>query len=427
MATISWVIMKHHKKADGTFNPKIRIIHNRSVAYLPTQIFTPLVRFKRGEATGTPTDGNIIDSLNDRVKELRNVLNTHADIIDCCENAKSVVSFLEKKMNESKNLDFLIFAASYVDGMKNNGGKVTASCVLSNLRNYVGGDILPVRILTSAFLRDFEAWLGTPRQVTINGKLRLRQPLRDSSIQTYMNVLQTIYNRMLQTYNDYETGDIVITKNPFVKYSPKRNIIYKKKAVDAAVIRMIANYQPPNPGSRSREFARDMFILSFCLAGMNLADLLTCDNYSSGRLEYCRMKTKNKKKDRAFISLPVPPEAQQVFDKYRDPEGKRVFDLYKTFDTMLDAHQCIGYGMKAMCKDLGIEPITFYAARHSFATIARNDCSVSMEDVALCLTHRSGFNMTDTYVKPDFSRVDQVIRKVMDFVFGKEGAALSTI
>lgn len=427
MATISWVIMKHHKKTDGTFNPKIRIIHNRSVAYMPTQIFTPLVRFKRGETTGTPTEGNIIDSLNDRVKELRNVLNAHADIIDCCENAKSVVAFLDKKMNESKNLDFLIFAASYVDGMKNTGGKGIASCILSNLRNYVGGNSLPVRNLTSTFLKNFEAWLGAPRQVTINGKSRIRQPLRDSSMQTYMNVLQTIYNRMLQTYNDYETGDIVITKNPFVKYSPKRNVIYKKKAVDAAIIRMIANYKPSKPGCKSREFARDMFILSFCLAGINMADLLTCDSYLSGRLEYCRTKTKNKKKDRAFISLPVPPEAQQIFDKYRDPEGKRVFDLYKTFGTLVYARQCLFYGMKAMCKDLGIEPITFYAARHSFATIARNDCNVSMEDVALCLTHRSGFNMTDTYVKPDFSRVDRVIRKVMDFVFGKEGDALSTI
>ena len=58
-----------------------------------------------------------------------------------------------------------------------------------------------------------------------------------------------------------------------------------------------------------------------------------------------------------------------------------------------------------------------HAARHSFATIARNDCNVPMEDIALCLTHRSGFDITDTYVKPDFSRVDRVIRQVLDFVF----------
>ena len=58
-----------------------------------------------------------------------------------------------------------------------------------------------------------------------------------------------------------------------------------------------------------------------------------------------------------------------------------------------------------------------HVARHSFATIARNDCDVSMDDIALCLTHRSGYDMTDTYVRPDFSRVDRVIRKVLDYVF----------
>ena len=61
--------------------------------------------------------------------------------------------------------------------------------------------------------------------------------------------------------------------------------------------------------------------------------------------------------------------------------------------------------------------VLFHTARHSFATIARNDCNVPMEDIALCLTHRSGFDITDTYVKPDFSRVDRVIRQVLDFVF----------
>ena len=55
--------------------------------------------------------------------------------------------------------------------------------------------------------------------------------------------------------------------------------------------------------------------------------------------------------------------------------------------------------------------------RHSFATIARNDCGVGMDDIALCLTHASFYRVTDTYVKPDFSRVDRVIEKVVDYVF----------
>lgn len=60
-----------------------------------------------------------------------------------------------------------------------------------------------------------------------------------------------------------------------------------------------------------------------------------------------------------------------------------------------------------------------YAARHSWAAIAGNDCDLSMDDVAMCLNHKSGYDITDVYVKKDWSRIDRADRKVIDFVFGK--------
>ena len=36
MATVQWVIFKHHKKSDGTYNPKIQIIHKSLSAYIPS-------------------------------------------------------------------------------------------------------------------------------------------------------------------------------------------------------------------------------------------------------------------------------------------------------------------------------------------------------------------------------------------------------
>lgn len=423
MATISWVILKHHKKADGTYNPKIRVIHKRTTAYVATQIFTSFVRFKRGETTGTLTDGNIEDSLNDKVKDIRRIINTYDYIIEECENAKAVVNFIDKKMNESRDLDFLSFAEEYINKMEDNGSKRTAVCMIANLRNYVDSDNLPVKRLTSSFLTRFEAWLRTPRTLVINGKKRKKFPIKDSSIQTYMLKLQTVYNKMLLQYNDYELGDIVIPGDPFKRYSPPNPGASAKKAVEASVIRKIASYSPSDKRrSQKLQYVKDMFILSFCLAGMNPIDMFTCNTYRNERIEYCRTKTKKVKKDNAFISVPVLEEIRDIFDRYQDKDGKRVFCFYKIFTDLIDMRKTLVYGMKALCIDLGIEPMTFYAARHSFATIARNDCAVSMDDIALCLTHTSGHNITDTYVKPDFSRVDAVIGKVMNYVFGeKEG------
>lgn len=423
MATISWVIFKHHKKADGTYNPKIRVIHKRTTAYMATQIFTSFVRFKRGETTGILTDGNIEDSLNDKVKDMRRIINTYDYIIEECENAKAVVGFLDRKMNEAKDIDFLSFAEEHINKMEDNGSKRTAVCMLANLRNYVDSDSLPVKRLTSSFLTRFEAWLRTPRTLAVNGRKRKKFPIKDSSIQTYMQKMQTVYNKMLLQYNDYELGDIVIPGDPFKRYTSPKTNVFVKKALEAPVIRKIAAYSPSSKRrSQKLQYVKDMFILSFCLAGMNPIDMFTCNTYRNGRIEYCRTKTRNIKKDNAFISVPVPEEIRDIFDRYRDKNEKRVFCFYRIFRDLMDMRKTLVYGMKAMCIDLGIEPTTFYAARHSFATIARNECNVSMDDIALCLTHASGHNITDTYVKPDFSRVDRVIRKVIDYVFkGKEG------
>ena len=49
-----------------------------------------------------------------------------------------------------------------------------------------------------------------------------------------------------------------------------------------------------NPGSRA-QLARDTFILSFCLMGMNSVDLFSATNYKNGFIKYNRTKTKDRR------------------------------------------------------------------------------------------------------------------------------------
>lgn len=416
MATITWVVFKHHRKADGTYNPKIRVYHNGSTAYIPTQIYTPLVRFKRGNTMGTITDGAIQDVLNDRVKEYRQLLNTCC-YMDNFETAREVVDFLNRKLEQQGDLDFIVFLKDLLASVPANGSRNVYQFLLSNLVAYVG-EKLPVRKITPAFLRGFEGWMLSDHQII--GQQKKRKPLARSSVKTLLERMQTTLNKMKERYNDYALGDIAIPGDPFKAYKfAGEDIVFKKRAVSAEVIRAIAEYIPGKARGRSAAvLARDMFLLSFGLAGMNMVDLMTCTDYVDGRINYQRTKTRAHKRGGSFISVPVMPEVRPLFDKYRDPSRKRVFRIYQFFSNNNCLRSTIATGMRTMCKDLGIEPVTFYAARHSFATIARNDCNVPMDDIALCLTHRSAFNMTDTYVKPDFSRVDHVIRLVLDYVYG---------
>ncbi|MDR1202070.1 MAG: transposase, partial [Tannerellaceae bacterium] len=57
------------------------------------------------------------------------------------------------------------------------------------------------------------------------------------------------------------------------------------------------------PGNNRFNLAKDVFLLSFVLVGMNAADLYWCDNCKKNRITYNRIKTKNRRADKAEISI----------------------------------------------------------------------------------------------------------------------------
>lgn len=96
MATVQWVIFKHHKKSDGTYNPKIQIIHKSLSAYIPSGVNTECVRFRKGHSSGSVTDSSIEDSLNDKVRKIRAILNEKEEIISEMDTAKEVKDYVLK-------------------------------------------------------------------------------------------------------------------------------------------------------------------------------------------------------------------------------------------------------------------------------------------------------------------------------------------
>lgn len=425
MATVAWVVLKHHKKTDGTFNPKIRINHNRSTAYIPTGIYTPLVRFKRGSSTGTITDGSILDSLNDKVSSIRKIINLNEEVVEQCDNAKTLVEYIERYISRQNiEIDFIAFSREYIALMPKPGTRIAHSTGINILSHYLvettGKSYLPIKKLTSRFLLKYESWLRSDRVATVKGKSRKLPAMKDAGINHYMVSIQVVFNQAKKVYNDYELDDIIIKGDPFKAYKIPEIKRTAKRAITKEDILKIYNYVPPKDW-RTDALARDLFLFSFMMAGMNAVDIYNCVVYKDGRIEYCRKKTTDRKRSgNAFISVPVVPEIMPILEKYRDKIGSRVFGFYHQYTTNFDLNVALHRGLKMIEEATGIPNLQFYCARHSFATIARNDCGVSMDDIAFCLTHSSGHDITDTYIKPDFSRVDEVIRKVVNYVFGEE-------
>ena len=424
MATVSWVVFKHHKKSDNTYNPKIRISHNRTSSYISTSIYTELVRFKRNSASGTITSEKIKEELDGLVREYRQIINEHQDVVNECETSKDIVAMIERR-KQRKEIDF---ARMFIGKTPNEGTKTVKTTGINSLCHFLnhknGNEKLLIKDLTSRFLREYEAWLRQERYITVRQNKTAKQAyktikksaLNDTGIHSYMGIIQSVFNAALLHFNDYEKGDIIITNDPFKVYTIPAVLEAKKRAVDVDIIRKIYNYSPINKRKRTTMFTRDIYILSFLLAGMNAVDMLNC-RMVNGRIEYERQKTKDRRKDNAFISVYVHPLALPIINKYRDLSGKNLFDFYKRYSNVRNLTKGIHRGMRSLCEELGIDYIQFYSARHSFATIARNECDISKDDISLCLNHSSGKTVTDTYIKQDFLRIDKVINKVVEYVF----------
>ena len=419
MATVQWIVFKHHKKSDGTYNPKLQIIHKSLSAYISSGINTEFVRFRKGHSSGSITDSSIEDSLNDKVKRIRAILNEKEDIVSGMDTAKEVKDYILRILEAGSEIDFLKFANEYKDTIKNKSTQAYNETRINALTEYViektGKPILPISKITYKFLKDYENWLRTTNRKSKKAN-DAKSGLSENSINSYMGAISTIFNAAKKKYNDYDTGDMLIKNDPFKVYSPPKLEATKKRAVEKEIIRKIYDY---HSDKEVPQMTRDLFLLSFFLCGMNLADVYDCKPFAD-RVEYTRKKTRDHKKEKPYLSLVIHPMVKDLIDKYRDKEGKRGFCFYQMYSNMPAFHQAVRRGIDVLRKELGIPDLTYYVARHSFATIARNKCGISKDDVSLCLTHESGNSTTDTYIDIDFTIVDNVINKVIEYVFKED-------
>lgn len=79
----------------------------------------------------------------------------------------------------------------------------------------------------------------------------------------------------------------------------------------------------------------------------------------------------------------------------------------------------IDLGLKDVAKIAGVtEKITTYVFRHTFATIAQNNCGASTELVGFALNHASAHKITEGYITKDYSPINTLNSAVLEFVFG---------
>ena len=150
---------------------------------------------------------------------------------------------------------------------------------------------------------------------------------------------------------------------------------------------------------------------------MNAADLYEVEAGSlvDGRITYNRRKTRNRRADQAEISVKVEPEAAELIQRYRDPSGVKLFDFYHRYGTVGSFEANLNKGLKKVGPAIGVEGLEFYAARHTWATLAVNQAGVDKYTVHQALNHvDDSMRNTDMYIKKSYDGNDLANRKVLD-------------
>nr|DAV62378.1 MAG TPA: integrase family protein [Caudoviricetes sp.] len=396
MATFKATIFKDRQRPDKTWNVVIRFTHTRKVRYISTTMY---VTRKDITASFKIKNANVLDRCNELIKTYReriSELNLEFNDIDI----DTIVSYLKQK-KDKRGISFTDFAnkwiySSTIKGIKNY------KTALNALYSFVGRDNILCEEINVKTMKAFEnALKDRPRAQSL-----------------YPNCIKTIFNAAKEYYND-EDNDIIRIKHSLDKYKPVEQNIAEKRALDVETIRRIFALPYDNikvKGKSNRhDMALDCFRLSFCLMGMNSADLYYADRLEDNTIIYDRMKTKDRRRDKAEIQVKITDYIKPLVEKYKGKE--RVFNFYERFTTMESFNRAINIGLKEVGKDLGINRLQFYAARHSMATIAVNEVGISKYIVNDMLNHTDqSLKITELYIKKDFSHINEANVKLLDYV-----------
>lgn len=333
------------------------------------------------------------------IEEKRRELQERLDLLQLDAIGRTTMDageIAERITAKKEELDFFAFAEEWLAKTSIKGKKNYAT-MLNSLEKYLGRRKLPFKSITYRTLEGYE--------------LYLKEKPRAQSM--YLGFIRHLYREAMRRYNtDYDT---IIQNDPFLRYRvPKQQI---KKGVRALTLeQLLAIYDYKGRAHSRAQLARDCFILSFSLMGMNSVDMYEAREIKNNTIKYNRAKTQDRRSDNAYIEVRVHPVIQELIKRYKGTD--RVFAFSKRYGISADFNRAINIGLKEVGKELGIDNLQFYQARHTFATLSRNLMHFSKSDVDEALNHVGSYDIADIYIAKDFTIINNNNFKLLDKVFG---------
>lgn len=253
-----------------------------------------------------------------------------------------------------------------------------------NNKYYKSNDFIVGKI-NGAYIYNLESFMKF--ESCYNGKIGIK----NNSVVKYFKNLKTIFN--------YGIKMDLIDKNPFNKYDGK---IKTTEAVFLTNEELLQIEKKVFPFERL-EKVKDIFLFS-CYTGYAPVDAckLTKDNIIKDSDNVLWLKT-NRQKTGTKANVPILPAVINIIHKYEDKEAGLIPKI---------SNQKMNAYLKEIADIVGLNKnLTWYVARHTFATTVTLGNGIKIENVSAMLGHTT-IRQTQHYAKVLDSNVSNDMKKI---------------
>lgn len=367
---------------EGTYPVKIKVYFQGKPKYYPTGICMS-TKEELEEVLESKSKKNI--EIQDIIgKELSRILKNVDILVE-----RGTFSFSNLNNMLGKNIggtlnEMISAKIKELENEEKFGTSAFYKGTLSLLKRYMKHDV-PINEVTVEWLNGLEKFiLKTANQTTVAMNMR--------NIRATMNIAKQV-------------GVIRESDYPFGrgKYQIKEGS-GKKKALNKKQLKAIAEY---SDGNMTTEFYRDLWLFIYFCNGLNVADLISLkfSDIQNGEISFIRKKTKDRTRDVKRIYAAITPEMYSIINKWGNDPKKSVyiFPFLKPGDSAWEHEKkkknltkLINKRMKMIGEKLNLGKITTYVARHTYATVLRNE-GVPISIISPMLGH-SSVTTTEIYL-----------------------------
>lgn len=407
MPTFKPVVSAHQRRADGSYNIKIRVTHRRVSRWLATNLTAYPSDLTR---TLNIKNKSLEYRCNDLIREMRSCIEDISTFVLNEKDVDWVVDYIKKKMKGDEfHLDFIAFGREYIAATKTVGNTAQAyKSSLNTLVRFLGRESIDINEITHAMLIQLMDYVDkTPKMCKGRESTKMKLEGGGQSSRIVMK-LSHIYQKAKERYNDEDAGIFNIPRNPFANLPTKFPASTTgQRALSQELMQTIILAE----ASEADRIALDVFVLSFCLMGANLADLYEAKP-QQGKWLYNRRKTRSRRDDKARMEVDIPAEAEVIIERLRDGDEWWLGKLHKRCSDISNATHYVNKALRRWGETQGMPDFTFYAARKTWATIARK-AGIEKATIDECLCHIGDMKMADIYIEKDFDIINNANRVVL--------------